>query len=179
MEISYNAHVKRIILVLVILAGLFFPVKWLLTPASFGTYGYYRADAINEEADRNARHMTNASCLTCHEHENDNLLIGMHKTLSCEFCHGPYADHVQNNKKTEALPVKAGEEIVDLCLRCHNNEIIARPKNMIKTVVMPDHLKDQGVQETHSCNQCHYVHAPLKYINRPQRVAGMQEDVNG
>ena len=175
MEVSYNTHVKRIVVVLVILAGCFFPAKWLYTPASFGKYGHYRADYIEEEASNELRHMTNISCLSCHEHENENLMAGMHKPLSCEFCHGTYADHVKDNAKIAALPVKKNDEITTLCLRCHNSEIIARPQNMIKTVVMPDHLKDQAVKETHSCNQCHYVHAPLKYINRPgsKQVAGL------
>ncbi len=175
MEVSYSIHVKRIIVVLVILAGLFIPVKWLFTPASFGKLGHYRADYIEEEAAKEPRHMTNASCQSCHEHENDNLMIGMHKSLSCEFCHGTYVDHVKDDKKIATLQVKENEEITTLCLRCHNSEIIARPKNMIKTVVMPDHLRDQAVKETHSCNQCHYVHAPLKYINRPEpkQIAGL------
>ncbi len=176
---NYTPHVKRIIVVLVILAGLIYSIRWLLTPESFGKYGHYRADAILEEADRAPRHGTNASCLSCHEYEFENLTAGKHKNVSCEFCHGTYADHVGENKKIADLPVKEGEDLKVLCLRCHNHSIMARPKEVVKTIVMPDHLRDQQVRETHTCNQCHYVHAPLKYINRAKRIAGIQEEING
>lgn len=176
---TYNAHVKRIIILFVIVAALYIPIKWLFTPASFNEYGHFRGDAITEEAAIVPRHMTNESCSSCHEYEFENLINGLHNTLSCEFCHGPYIDHISDNKKTAPLPVKEGNEITVLCLRCHNNNIMARPKDMIKTIIMPDHLRNQQVSETHSCNQCHYVHAPLEYINRGKQVNGRQERVDG
>ncbi len=178
MQPGYNSHVIKIAVVFLIIAGFVYPIRWLLTPKSFGDLGHYRADAIGEEAAKVPRHGTNISCLKCHEYEFDNLLSGHHKTLSCEFCHGTYADHVKGDQKTANLDIKQGKEINALCLRCHNNEIVARPKSMIKTIVMPDHLRDQMVNEKHTCNQCHYVHDPLKYINRPSRTAEMQEALN-
>jgi len=171
---SYYSHVIRIVLGIVILAVLGFIGKTVLTPKSFGTYGYYRADAIEEEANIDIRHWTNAPCFSCHAYEANIHLNGTHETISCEFCHGPYADHVKNGKKTGSLPVKKGEEIKTLCLRCHNKAIQARPEEVIKTVAMPEHLKDQKVKLTHTCNQCHHVHAPLKYINRAEQIIGMQ-----
>jgi len=42
-------------------------------------------------------------------------------------------------------------------------------------VVMPERLESQQVKITHLCNQCHNVHAPLKYINRAKEIVGMQE----
>ncbi|MBW1800499.1 MAG: hypothetical protein JRJ85_07185 [Deltaproteobacteria bacterium] len=175
MKASYNSHVKRIALGLFIFALLGFAAKWILTPESFGLYGHYRADAILEEADREIRHWTNASCFSCHPYEANIHLAGNHKTISCEFCHGPYADHVKGGKKVGTLPVKKKEEIRVLCLRCHNMAIQARPKQVIKTVVMPEHLETQKVKTTHICNQCHYVHAPLKYIKRAKKMLGMAE----
>ncbi len=177
MESSHNSHVKRIIGGIVVFAVLGLVVKTLMTPASFGKYGHYRADAIQEEAAGDIRHWTNASCLSCHEHEAKYHARGNHKTISCEFCHGPYADHVADGKKTGTLPVKTGDEIKVLCLRCHNKAIKARPEDVIKTVVMPDHLKKQDVKVTHTCNQCHYVHAPLEYIRQSKKITGIQEEI--
>ena len=174
MKSSYYSHVIRIVLGIVALALLGFIAKTALTPKSFGTYGYYRADAIEEEANIEIRHWTNAPCFSCHAYEANIHLNGRHKTISCEFCHGPYADHITNGKKTGTLPVKKGEDIKTLCLRCHNRAIQARPEAVIKTVTMPEHLKDQKVKLTHTCNQCHHVHAPLKYINRAKQIVGMQ-----
>jgi len=174
-ESSYNSHVKRIILGLVIFAVVGFFGRKLLVPESFGIYGHYRADTIQEEADREIRHWTNAACLSCHPYEKKIHLEGKHKTISCEFCHGTYADHIENGKKIGSLPVKKNEDITILCLRCHNRAIQARPKEVIKTVIMPDHLESQKVKVTHTCNQCHHVHAPLRYINRAKKMLGMLE----
>ena len=37
------------------------------------------------------------------------------------------------------------------------------------------HLTDQKVKSTHDCNQCHHVHAPLKYIIRARQITGLVE----
>jgi hypothetical protein len=152
--------------------------KTFFVPESFGLYGHYRGDSIREEALRDIRHGTSASCLTCHAHEALLHLKGKHATISCEFCHGTYADHVSGNKKIGALPVKKDEAITTLCLRCHNRAIQARPEEVIKTVTMPEHLEKQKVKPTHTCNQCHLVHAPMEYINRARQITGMMEADN-
>lgn len=175
MDLSYP---KRLIIVL---AGIFvlgaggLLAKRLLLPESFGVYGPYRADAIVEAADVPIRHGTNESCFSCHPYERKIHKAGRHATISCEFCHGTYADHVTDGKKSGTLPVKKDKEISVLCLRCHNTEIKARQEEVIKTVAMPDHLKKQEVKLTHNCNQCHHVHAPLKYIIRAKQITGMME----
>ncbi len=175
MKSTYYSHVLRIVLGLVVFAVVGLVGKNLLTPKSFGKYGHYRADAIEEEANLEIRHWTNASCLSCHQHEANIHLNGLHKTISCEFCHGAYGDHIKDGKKVGTLPVKRDEEIRVLCLRCHNRAIKARSEEVIKTVVMPEHLESQKVKLTHICNQCHHQHAPLKYINRAKKIVGMQE----
>jgi len=162
-------------LCLLFFAALGYIGRKVLIPESFGIYGHYRADAIQEEANRTIRHWTNTSCFSCHPYEGNIHLSGNHKTISCEFCHGPYADHVGDGKKIGTLPVKKGEDIKVLCLRCHNRAIQARPKQIIQTVTMPAHLEDQKVKLTHTCNQCHHVHAPLRYINRAKKMLRMVE----
>ena len=149
--------------------------KNLLIPDSFGVWGPFRADAITEAAQVPLRHGTNESCFKCHSFEARIHRAGLHRTISCEFCHGPYADHVDQDKKIGTLPVKTGKEITTLCLRCHNTEIKARSEQVIKTVAMPDHLRNQQVKLTHDCNQCHHVHAPLLYINRAKQITGLME----
>ncbi len=176
MDLSYRMRLLVILLSISVLTGGFFLFKKLVTPDSFGVYGPYRADAIAEEALVPIRHGTNESCFQCHPYEAKNHKKGLHKTISCEFCHGTYADHVENNKKIGTLPVKKEKEITTLCLRCHNTEIKARKEEVIKTVAMPNHLKDQKVKLTHNCNQCHYVHAPLKYIIQAKQITGMMEE---
>lgn len=179
MQSSYASHVIRIVLTIIVFGLFGFLGKWALTPESFGTYGHYRADAIQEEADQPIRHWTNASCLSCHPYESKLHQNGKHQTISCEFCHGPYDEHVKNNKRIAALSVKKKGDINTLCLRCHNRAIQARPKNIIKTVSIPSHLEEQKVKVTHFCNQCHHVHAPHRYIERAKKITSFSEAHNG
>jgi cytochrome c553 len=172
---NYEFRLIVVVATIVVATGIAFVVKAQLIPDSFGKYGHYRADAIDEETQRPIRHGTNTSCLKCHAYEAAIHLKGRHKTISCEFCHGTYADHINNGKKIGALPVKKDTEITTLCLRCHNTEIKARSQAVIKTVAMPEHLESQKVKVTHTCNQCHHVHAPLKYINRAKQITGLME----
>lgn len=175
MDLSYRKRLLIVLLGIVLLSVGGFLFKGLLIPDSFGVYGHYRADAIAEASLVPIRHGTNASCFECHSYEAKIHKKGRHQTISCEFCHGTYADHVANNKKIKTLPVKKEKEITTLCLRCHNTEIKARSEEVIRTVAMPNHLKDQNVKITHDCNQCHHVHAPLKYINRAKQITGLME----
>jgi len=174
-NLSYRKRLLIVLSGIVVLSGGGLLLKRILLPDSFGVYGPYRADAIAEAAMVSIRHGTNASCFKCHSYEAKIHKKGRHHTISCEFCHGTYADHVANDKKTGTLPVKKEKEITTLCLRCHNTEIKARSEEVIKTVAMPNHLKDQNVKITHDCNQCHHVHAPLKYINRAKKITGLME----
>ena len=170
-----GSYLRRLILTGVIIIGAVGGGLWLkgyLIPPSFGIYGEYRADAIDIEAQLPIRHGTNAACAQCHRWEGKALAKGLHKSVSCEFCHGILADHIAHGKKTGILPVKKGGDMVTLCLRCHNTEIRARDEAVIKTVALPDHLTEQKVKPDHVCNQCHYVHAPMKYIHRARKIAG-------
>lgn len=175
MKLSYRLRLLIVLVSIGVLTagGLLF--KQLLLPDSFGDYGPYRADAIREAAQVPIRHGTNAPCFNCHLYEAKIHKNGRHQTISCEFCHGTFADHIADNKKIGTLPVKKEKEITTLCLRCHNTEIKARHEEVIKTVAMPDHLKNQNVKITHTCNQCHHVHAPLKYIIRAKQITGLME----
>lgn len=175
MKISHRFRLVIVVSSVILLGGIGLFLKQFLLPSSFGLYGHYRADAIVEEASIPIRHGTNASCLGCHKYEAKIHLDGKHRTISCEFCHGTYADHASDGKKTGTLPVKKGTEITTLCLRCHNSEIVARSTEVIKTVAMPEHLEKQQVKITHTCNQCHHVHAPLYYINRAKQITGLTE----
>ncbi|MCF6247689.1 MAG: hypothetical protein L3J69_10040 [Desulfobacula sp.] len=175
MGLTYRRRLLIVLISIVVLSAGGLLIKRLLLPKSFGVYGPYRADAIAEAALVPIRHGTNASCLKCHPYEAKIHKKGRHQAISCEFCHGTFADHVTDGKKSGTLPVKKEKEITTLCLRCHNTEIKARHEEVIKTVAMPDHLKNQNVKLTNNCNQCHHVHAPLKYINRAKQITGMME----
>ncbi len=170
MQSKYLQRVIIILIVIVVLGGIF---KYLFTPKDFGNHGslfykFFRLSAIDDEAKRNIKHYTNSSCTKCHAHENSMQDMSVHKTVSCEFCHGTAASHINTSGKyySKAVVVK-GEALVKQCLRCHNGKIRARKmRKVVKTIIMPDHLKNMKVRTNHSCDQCHVVHAPLKNINQ-------------
>lgn len=172
---KYNAHVIRIVVILLAAAVVGIIARKMFIPGSFGEYGHYRGGAIQDEMNRPLKHGTNESCLSCHAHIKEMHLGGVHRTVSCEFCHGPYADHVKDGVKYAALPVKKGEEIKTLCLRCHNQIIRARPKESIKMIEMPKHLQEKNVRLDHACDQCHNVHAPLMWVKQAREMSGVAE----
>ncbi|QJA05689.1 hypothetical protein FVE67_02240 [Thermosulfurimonas marina] len=174
-----RTHAKRIVLGLILLIVLGAVVRSLLVPDDFGNHGslfykFYRKGAIQDELSRSPRHLTNASCESCHPWEYQLQSHSKHRTLSCEFCHGPWADHVNaQGQVIGALPNPTDKQAIKaLCLRCHNRAIRARPRDpkVIKTVLLPDHLRQKHVREDHACDQCHLVHAPLYYINQMKAI---------
>lgn len=170
------SHIFRIVFILIFVGVVGVVVRAKVLPQSFGKYGHYRGSAIDDELNRPIRNGTNASCLVCHPHIREMHLEGVHKTVSCEFCHGPVADHVKDGKVIAKLPKKEGKEIKKLCLRCHNQIIRARPKESIKMISMPQHLEQKHVRTDHNCNQCHNGHAPLMWVKEARAIVGAGED---
>lgn len=172
----YNSHlIKLIIAMIVVGIGGYF-AKQAFTPKSMGQYGHYRGTDIVDQKNVPVRLGTNDSCFQCHKPVRTIHKDGVHKTVSCEVCHGSYGHHIgENDKKIGTLPVKRGDEITQLCLRCHNKVIQARPREFIKMVGMPEHLEEKKVKMTHNCSQCHMVHDPLLWIKQAREMMRMTE----
>lgn len=171
----YNAHLIRLLIALIVVGvGGFFAKKYL-TPESMGQYGHYRGADIDDQKAVPIRLGTNESCFQCHKPIRTIHKAGIHKTVSCEVCHGAYGNHIEDGKKIGTMPVKRNVEINQLCLRCHNKIIQARPRTSIKMVGMPEHLEQKQVRITHTCNQCHMVHDPLLWINQAKEMMGLAE----
>jgi len=170
---SYFAHVLKLAVILIIAGGLAIYARGLFLPETMGQYGHYRGSDIQDQRDVTIRNKTNDSCFECHRPVRTIHKAGVHKDVSCEVCHGPYADHVKDGKVIGKLPVKRGDDIKTLCLRCHNQIIQARPTNQIKVITMPLHLEEKKVQVTHNCNQCHMVHDPLLWIRAAREMMGL------
>jgi len=152
----------RVLLVFVGIIALVVIGKQIMTPDSWGEYGYYRGDYIKEEASRALVHGTNESCKSCHEEVYELKDHSTHKRLSCEACHAPVAEHAKDGNKFADMPVRRGEAQVSLCLKCHQ-KIVGRPVKF-PMIEHPQHLEAQNVKTTHTCDQCHTVHAPLENI---------------
>lgn len=153
----------RLLLVFLGIIALVLIGRAILVPDTWGEYGYYRGGYIAEEASRELVYGTNESCKSCHVEVYDLKSEGTHKSLSCEICHGPVSSHAKDGKKIDVMPVRKGEKQIDLCLNCHA-EVVGRPEKF-PMILYPDHLIEQDVKKTHTCDQCHTVHSPLENMN--------------
>lgn len=165
----------RLALVFVVIIALVLVVRTLMLPDSWGKYGYYRGDAVDEEASRALVHGTNESCKTCHEEVFDIKHAGVHQRLSCESCHAPVTDHVADGEKIADMPVGKGENQTALCLTCHQ-QVIGRPETF-PMIDVKTHLEEMEVSATHECNRCHTVHAPLESINYVKKMRTLRERI--
>lgn len=170
---SSRVHLVRICLVLLGLVVTGILTRQLFLPDRFGADGHYRPGAVVEEAGRLARNMTTDSCLECHPLIRKLHTAGTHKTISCEVCHGAYADHVKDDLLVGVMPVVRGDDIRPLCLRCHQKVMRASHPAAIKVVDLPEHLDQKKVRPVHICDQCHHVHAPLKWVLEAREMMGL------
>ena len=173
---SPTAHVVRIALTLAGMMIIGFSLRPLFLPDEFGKYGYYRPGAVEDEANRVVRNMNNESCFDCHPRIKKIHLAGVHKDVLCEVCHGAHGDHVEGETVIGAMPVVRDQEIRPMCLRCHTKIVQALPPETIKLVALPEHMEKRKVRTDHVCNQCHHVHAPLKWVHEAREMMGLPLD---
>jgi hypothetical protein len=156
---EHARHVFRAILVLVVVIAVVAIGRGFLVPKSYGLFGAYRADNVQEQMNvRAPRHGGVASCATCHAPQAVKRAAGGHKTVSCEICHGPLSRHVTEGKRTAPMPV---DRSYTLCARCHR-KVLARP-DKFPQVVLEQHLQEQqaaGPVEGKICLDCHDPHSP-------------------
>ncbi|MCS7040340.1 MAG: cytochrome c3 family protein [Caldilineales bacterium] len=139
-------QIFRLVLLTLAIIVSYIIARHLLTPASFGQYGFYRAEALAEAATPEPVFAGRKACLECHEDIQEKLLKGEHKTIGCESCHGVGREHAQNPD------VKLGRIGDSGCLRCHEDNG-ARPA-WIKVIVVKDHYRGD------KCAGCHVPHQP-------------------
>jgi len=142
-------HLFRLAGVFLALLIVFLVARAVLTPASFGVYGHYRAAALEEIRAREVTFAGRAACLDCHDEINAVKKNGKHAGLGCEACHGPLQAHVAD--PSTVVPEKPNAKT--LCLVCHM-ENLAKPRNFPQ-INPKEHADDDN------CIKCHNPHAPL------------------
>ena len=141
-------HLLRLVAVFCAGIVLFFILRAVFVPKSFGKYGPYRGDALAEIAARPIAYAGHKACEDCHSEVVDVKKSGKHVGVNCEACHGPLEKHVED-------PVSVVPQLPDtsvLCPRCHEANI-AKPKGFPQ-VVSSDHSAGQP------CKTCHQPHKP-------------------
>lgn len=89
-------QVKRLSVLLLILIITFIFVQSTLVPTDFGEYGHYRGSALNEIASQELKYAGQLACNECHDDVMETKNFGYHKNISCEVCHGPAANHIED-----------------------------------------------------------------------------------
>jgi len=141
-------QLKRLLILGLVLVSIFFVLKYLLTPESFGQYGHYRGNALVENATHDAKYVGSEACVECHEDIVEEKTEGFHNTLACENCHGPGYMHVLDSENELQMP-----DSREFCAKCHAYNR-ARPANAITQIDIEDHNPEE------KCIECHYPHQP-------------------
>lgn len=147
----------RLVLSFIVFVGVFMVIQDYLTPESFGKYGHYRANSIEDNKKIIPQFKGEDECISCHEAiydlksetialDDDEYLL--HSNLRCETCHSPKID-----AKTDCKvgPPKL-EPSKKMCSQCHAYN--ASRKNKIKMIDLNDHNPDKN------CVECHNPHRP-------------------
>lgn len=157
---SHAQHVVRVAGLFAVGLLAFLILRWLVVPADFGQYGFYRGGALSEARARPLAYAGAKSCEACH---HDTYALpkdwpkiepgkeppeDKHAIMRCETCHGPLAAHAAD----KTIPVaQVGAD--KLCLTCHR-EIAGRPRSQPQIVPNEDHGNGEA------CMSCHAPHFP-------------------
>ena len=141
-------QVIRITVLFAVALAVLLVARQRFVPDSFGDLGHYRADVIPIIAAQEIRYAGLQACAECHDDEAEVKAASYHRGLTCEGCHGPGADHVDD--PTENVPlVPTGRQA---CMRCHQY-ISSRPTGF-----------PQIIEAIHNpmepCAGCHDPHDP-------------------
>jgi hypothetical protein len=149
MNFNIPLHIKRLILVFVIFIALFLVARHFLVPESFGKYGHYRADALEENARLEIHYAGQQACFDCHQDIEDLKAQDVHSGIHCETCHGPGQKHVVSGEASDILKPSGRE----FCGNCHKKNA-AKLKDAVFQVDLTKHNIGKN------CTECHNPHQP-------------------
>jgi hypothetical protein len=152
-NIKLNPKIPRQIISLAIIFAIaiaaFVIGRMLFVPRSFGKYGHYRGNALDEIASQKINYAGYQVCTNCHSNIYNSLTKSNHKGVSCETCHGPAAKHTGSPGEYKPIVPREREH----CQLCH-------AFNPSRPTGFP-----QIIAETHNpgkaCMACHEPHNPL------------------
>jgi hypothetical protein len=154
--VEHREHFTRLLIVVVVVVAGFFLIRSLLVPKSFGKYGHYRGDNVQEQMDLPLVHLSSGFCKDCHEVQYGDWEDNGHSLVNCETCHGHWEIHNGRVKTMTAIKSSDG------CLICHQ-KLTGRPEDFPQILSFSKHMEDQEVSEedVQNCLDCHDPHVPL------------------
>lgn len=167
---EHTKHLWRAILILLVISVVYLLGRGFLVPDSFGKYGYYRGDNLQEQMNiRVPRHGNGfESCGFCHEEKVETIVETPHRVINCETCHAALRTHVEFDSiekfledpdsydKTADMEIHSAQE---LCIKCHDYQL-AKPDDYT-TIVVVEHLEERDMElGPYVCLECHDPHDP-------------------
>jgi cytochrome c553 len=152
-------HIQRLILILGVFVVLFVAAKLYFPPKSFGVYGHYRADSVEDIAVKQPAYLKSDSFAGKYPAEFTTWSEGIHKVVKCQICHtsvGPaaaMASLVGDASASGTAGLPPAPDSRHLCVKCHE-KIAGRPDYMPQ-IDVDSHSKGQ------ECIACHNPHSPL------------------
>ena len=151
------------VIVVLLVAGLIV-VRVILVPKSFGKYGHYRADAVEEIASHRVVYAGFQACAECHDDIVATKQASKHKGVTCEVCHDTASQHITApDQFTPIAPRGRG-----FCPLCHAYNP-ARPTGFPQ--INPE-VHNPGK----ACMTCHNPHNPL-LPHTPEECSACHRDV--
>jgi hypothetical protein len=141
-------HLLRMAGLFIAGAVVFVIVRAVLVPEGFGTWGHFRAGALDDNRAHPLRYAGWQVCADCHADVLEARHGSRHAAIGCEACHGPLAAHAED---PEATPARRPDATV-LCRGCHQTNV-ARPAGFPQIDPM-----EHGDGEP--CVSCHQPHHP-------------------
>jgi hypothetical protein len=140
-------QLKRLIPLFVVFIGFFLIVRHFLIPDSFGQYGHYRGNTLEDISSQEQVHSDKETCILCHDDVQAIIENDEHATLSCLICHGPGLEHTED-PNTENILKQGSREFCGLCHQIN----AARPTDVVTQVDISEH--NTGLD----CIDCHNPH---------------------
>ena len=157
---SPKLHLYRLAVVMGVFFAVALAVRQWATPASWDYQIWYRADAVRDTALQPLAYGGNDSCRSCHRETVQMIRQRKHRGLSCESCHGAFADHVEDAKKVADAKVDGSRW---QCANCHAEQI-NRPRGFpqfsVDGAIGKFVQKHKDLDEVTVCTKCHDPHDP-------------------
>ena len=166
--------IKRALSLIALIAIVGLITRSFLIPESFGRYGDYRADHLEEMREQVPVHSDGKICADCHDENAATKSEGGHAKVPCETCHfQPYA-LLEDRPDGHPEKVTPPDPSRDACLICHQLQP-ARPADFPQVAdavlhiterweIVKEQLPNEKI-ETAVCIHCHDPHAPLSFRN--------------
>lgn len=142
-------QVSRLVALLAVVVASLLGARHLLTPPTFGQYGPYRAAAVDSILTQPVRYAGQEVCADCHDDVVETKQQSLHRTVACEVCHGPAAEHADDPESV--LPPAPRQR--SQCPLCHGYNP-SRPTGFPQI----DAVAHNPVKP---CITCHDPHQPV------------------